>query len=72
VVWNSALGEEGDCVVMGATNVSQLEETLMEIERGPLEGLAVKRLDEMWKGIEADAPGNNYSTYKKLREARAF
>jgi len=32
----------------------------------------VKKLDEMWKGIEADAPGDNSSTYKKLREAGAF
>lgn len=60
VRYHSALsGEHGDRVIFGASSLEQVEETLAEIEKGPLEGWVAKRLDEMWKIIEKDAPYNN-------------
>ena len=67
VVWNSVLkAESGDCVILGATSAKQLENTVEEIERGPLDDWVVERLDRMWKKVEKDAPQDNFSTYKKL------
>jgi aflatoxin B1 aldehyde reductase len=70
IVWNSALdARKGDCIVLGASSVRQLKETCEQIEKGPLEGWVVERLEEMWKEIEADAPGDNFAVYKKLLDA---
>lgn len=69
-VWNSFLDpEKGDAVVLGASSGKQLSETLREIEKGPLEEWVVERLDELWKRIEDDAPGNNFETFTKLSKA---
>jgi hypothetical protein len=63
----SALKAElGDCVVLGATSAKQLKNTLDEIEKGPLEGWLVQRLEMLWKTVEKDAPQDNFTTYKKL------
>jgi aryl-alcohol dehydrogenase-like predicted oxidoreductase len=67
VVWNSVLGEEGDCVVLGASSAGQLRETVREIEKGPLEPWVLEKLNAMFKGIENDDPGDNFTTFKKLR-----
>ncbi|KAE9371325.1 Aldo/keto reductase, partial [Stipitochalara longipes BDJ] len=70
VVWNSFLdSEKGDTVVLGASSGKQLSETVSEIEKGPLEGWVVQRLEELWRNIEADAPGNNFETFTKLTKA---
>jgi aflatoxin B1 aldehyde reductase len=70
VVWNSFLEtEKGDMVVLGASSGRQLSETVREIQKGPLEGWVVERLDALWRSIEADAPGNNFETYTKLIKA---
>jgi aflatoxin B1 aldehyde reductase len=59
------------CFVLGASKVSarQPNETCEQSEKGPLEGWAVVRLEEIWKEIEADAPGDNFAVYKKLLDA---
>ncbi|TVY92166.1 Oxidoreductase [Lachnellula willkommii] len=70
VVWNSALREDlGDCMVSGASRAKQLQDVLDEIEKGPLEDSVVERLEKMWKDIEADAPGDNFSTFRRLQKA---
>lgn len=70
MVWNSALRVEGgDVVVLGASSAAQLENTILEVEKGKLEESVVQRLDEMWKEIDKDAPGDNFGTYKKLMKA---
>jgi aryl-alcohol dehydrogenase-like predicted oxidoreductase len=70
VVWNSFLdAEKGDAVVVGASSGKQLSETVNEIEKGPLEEWIVERLEALWKTVEADAPGNNFETYRKLVKA---
>lgn len=70
VVWNSELDvERGDMVVLGASSGRQLRETVSEIGKGPLEGWVVERLDDLWRSVEADAPGNNFETFTKLTKA---
>ena len=70
VVWNSALGEElGDCMISGTSNAMQLQGVIDEIEKGPLEDGVVEKLEKMWKGIEDDASGDNFSTFKRLQKA---
>jgi aflatoxin B1 aldehyde reductase len=70
VVWNSCLGAgEGDKIVLGASSGKQLDELVAEIEKGRLEDWIMKRLDDMWKDVEADAPEHNFATYKKLMKA---
>ncbi|KAF8861786.1 Aldo/keto reductase [Acephala macrosclerotiorum] len=70
MVWNSALRvEEGDVVVLGVSSAGQLENTILEVEKGRLDGIVVERLNEMWKEIEKDAPGDNFGTYKRLLKA---
>lgn len=70
VVWNSALEEgSGDKAILGASSGKQLDETVSEIEKGPLDDWVAKRLDVMWKSVEADAPEHNFATYKKLLKA---
>ncbi|KAG4424710.1 hypothetical protein IFR04_002243 [Cadophora malorum] len=59
----------GDQVVVGASSSTQLRETVKEIEKGPLEDWVVKRLDEMWKDVEHEAPENNFVTFSKLVKA---
>lgn len=66
IVWSSTLGE-GDCVILGARTAGQLRETISEIEKGPLENLILEKLEIMFKWIENDDPGNNFSTFKKLK-----
>jgi aflatoxin B1 aldehyde reductase len=69
-VWNSFLDPElGDSIVLGASSGKQLSETVKEIEKGPLEGWVVERLEALWRSIEVDAPGNNFETFTKLTKA---
>lgn len=61
VTYNSALKKEnGDGIIIGARNVQQLEETLKSVNNGPLSRDAIKRIDEVWKTIEHEAPLDNY------------
>ncbi|KAH7410978.1 NADP-dependent oxidoreductase domain-containing protein [Cadophora sp. MPI-SDFR-AT-0126] len=70
VVWHGGLdGEKGDQVVVGASSAKQLRETVKEIEKGPLEEWVIRRLDEMWKDVEDEAPENNFVTFAKLVKA---
>lgn len=52
--------EQGDGIIIGASSVDQLKETLSSINGGPLSDKAVKRIDEVWKKIAKDAPLDNY------------
>jgi aryl-alcohol dehydrogenase-like predicted oxidoreductase len=73
VVWNSALKAElGDAVVLGASSAKQLRNTMEEIQKGPLEGWVVDRLERLWKTVENDAAQDNFGTYKKLAASGGF
>ncbi|KAF1984261.1 aldehyde reductase [Aulographum hederae CBS 113979] len=62
VVWSSPVlrAECGDGVVVGASRVEQLEETLEGIGRGALSGRAVERIEGVWTMVEGEAPLDNY------------
>ncbi|KAF2172491.1 hypothetical protein M409DRAFT_17725 [Zasmidium cellare ATCC 36951] len=61
VKYNSPLKpEQGDAIIIGARDHAQLKQTLDSINGGPLSEKAVKKIDEMWKKIEQDAPLDNY------------
>ncbi|KAK3686807.1 hypothetical protein LTR37_019440 [Vermiconidia calcicola] len=61
VTFNSPLKREnGDAIIFGASSFKQLDETLKYVTAGPLSENAVKRIDEVWKTIEHEAPLDNY------------
>ncbi|KAI5357815.1 putative NADP-dependent oxidoreductase domain-containing protein [Septoria linicola] len=64
VVFHSHLdGGKGDAVIIGASRPAQLEQTLKVLEDGPLDEETVRRVEELWKLVEAEAPLDNYNDY---------
>lgn len=60
VKYNSPLKQEhGDAIIIGASSVEQLKETLGTIGKGPLSQSAVKKIDEIWEGIKHEAGLDN-------------
>lgn len=56
VRYHSALkGELGDEMIIGASSAKQFEETMCEIEKGPLEEWVVKRIEGMWESVKEEA-----------------
>jgi aflatoxin B1 aldehyde reductase len=43
--------EFGDAIIIGASSASQLEENLVNLEKGPLPDDVVKALDEGWDAV---------------------
>lgn len=43
--------EFGDAIIIGASNAAQLEENLVNLEKGPLSDDVVKSLDEGWETV---------------------
>lgn len=65
VVYNSVLKvSNGDGCIVGATRLSQLEETLKGLEEGPLSESVVKKIDALWEKIKDVAPLDNYHSNK--------
>lgn len=61
VTYNSPLKpEQGDGVIVGASSLKQLEQTLEGLKAGPLPEEAVKKIDHIWTKIEHEAPLDNY------------
>ena len=64
VAHNSPLDSKyGDGIIVGASSFEQLEQTLASCNQGPLSDKAVKRIDEVWKKIEHEAPLDNYHSH---------
>ncbi|EXJ83354.1 alcohol dehydrogenase [Capronia coronata CBS 617.96] len=62
VTFNSPLKpEHGDAIIVGASSVEQLEQSLTGIEKGPLSDKAVKAIDEIWEQIKHEAPLDNFA-----------
>ncbi|RMZ90533.1 hypothetical protein DV736_g2233, partial [Chaetothyriales sp. CBS 134916] len=62
VAYHSSVKQEnGDAIIVGASSVNQLEQTLTGLEKGPLPEAAVKAVDEIWQEIEHEAPVDNYN-----------
>ena len=60
MAYHSALTEE-DGIILGASKVEQLEETVKGLEKGPLPEGVVERIEGVWKYVEEDAPRDNFS-----------
>jgi len=55
-MYHSALkGKLGDEMIIGASTSTQFEETIREIEKGPLDADVVTRIDALWEPVKADA-----------------
>lgn len=61
VAHHSALKEEGDAVLFGASKLSQIEQTIASIGKGKLSEEAEKSIDRLWEDVKAEAPVDNYS-----------
>ena len=62
VTYNSPLKkEQGDAIVVGASTVEQLEQTLKGIQHGPLSRKACEGIDMVWEEIKHEAPLDNFS-----------
>lgn len=62
VKYNSPLKEEnGDAIIIGARNHEQLKQTLEGVNAGPLSDEVVKKIADVWKTIEHEAPLDNYN-----------
>ena len=62
VTFNSPLKQEnGDAIIVGASSYEQLKDTLKYVKNGSLSDKAIKRIDDVWKKIEHEAPLDNYN-----------
>ncbi|MCJ1467397.1 hypothetical protein MMC07_006021 [Pseudocyphellaria aurata] len=61
VTHNSILSaEHGDGIIIGASSLEQLKQTLDAIAQGPLEPSVVKRIDDLWETVKHEAPTDNF------------
>ncbi|KAK9235000.1 NADP-dependent oxidoreductase domain-containing protein [Lipomyces kononenkoae] len=61
VVFNSGLDAKyNDGVIIGATKVEQLQESLNALKDGPLPDSVVAKIDKLWEDIKDEAPVDNY------------
>ncbi|KAG8529243.1 uncharacterized protein KY384_005878 [Bacidia gigantensis] len=65
IAYHSALKKEvGDGLIIGASKVLQLEETLTAVEAGPLDVLTAKRASDIWEKVKHEAPRDNLDFLK--------
>jgi aflatoxin B1 aldehyde reductase len=56
VKYNSPLKQEyGDGIIIGATSLEQLEQTLAGIGKGPVSEEAAREIEEIWEGVKSEA-----------------
>lgn len=61
VYYHSALDpEKGDFVILGASKVEQITQTVEGIRKGPLKPDVVKGIDEIWETVKGEAIVNNF------------
>jgi len=61
VSYNSPLDPKyGDAIIVGASSLEQLSQTLDGLKNGPLPEAAAKRIDHVWKTVQHEAPLDNY------------
>lgn len=66
VYHNSALRlAEGDFLIIGASTVKQITQTVEGVKSGPLKPEVVKGIDEIWELVKAEATVNNYEHMSK-------
>ena len=53
VAYDSALQRDlGDAIIIGASRMEQLEESLKWFKKGPLPGPAVEKIQQVWDSIK--------------------
>jgi aflatoxin B1 aldehyde reductase len=63
VRYNSPLKPEfGDAMIVGASNLKQLKQTIEGSNAGPLSAKAVKRIDAIWELVKSVAPLDNINS----------
>ena len=68
IMYHSALeGEKGDGIIVGASNIQQLEQTLATIEEGPLKEETAKKAGAIWEKVKGEAPRDNWTDYFALK-----
>lgn len=61
VYYHSTLDpQKGDFMIMGASKVEQISQTVEGIKRGPLKPEVVKGIDEIWEIVKSDAIVDNF------------
>ena len=61
VTYNSILKpEHGDGIIIGASAVQQLDETLKSLEQGPLPESVVTKIDRIWELVKDEAHVDTY------------
>lgn len=56
VKYNSPLKPEyGDAIIIGATSLEQLEQTLAGIDKGSVSEEAARAIDEIWEGVKSES-----------------
>lgn len=64
VVYHSKLQADlGDAIIVGARTGQQLSETMAAIGKGPLSDAAVKKIDQVWESVKAEASLDNFEPY---------
>ncbi|KAI8246917.1 hypothetical protein K4K57_006205 [Colletotrichum sp. SAR 10_99] len=54
--------EYGDGIVFGSSSLSQMEETFLACNRGPLSVKAVEAIERIWEKVKDEAGVDNYQT----------
>ena len=62
VAYNSPLKkEQGDAIIVGASKIEQLEQTLSGLRAGSLPSNIVQKIDDVWEKIKHEAPYDNFT-----------
>ena len=62
VAFNSQLAAKcGDGIIIGASRLAQLEETLKWLEDGPLDSNVTQQIDKVWDAVKHEASFDNYA-----------
>ncbi|KAJ1534481.1 Aflatoxin B1 aldehyde reductase member 2 [Cladochytrium tenue] len=63
VRYHSALRAElGDAVIIGASTLDQLRETLVGLDKGPLPADIVRRIESVWEDVKDEASLDNFNS----------
>ncbi|KPM40747.1 hypothetical protein AK830_g5811 [Neonectria ditissima] len=65
-------GNLGDEMIIGGATPEQVEESLVELEKGPLAPWIVKRLDELWEMVKDYAPVDTLESARKVARSATY
>jgi len=55
--------EQGDGIIIGASRLEQLEQTVKGLHKGPLKAESAKAVDAVWEKVKHDAPLDNFHSF---------